>query len=62
VAVREVVVREKTARALLEAALTAELLVVGHHPRRILGSTTHGVLHRATCPVAVVPRAKSSAR
>lgn len=62
VAVREVVVREKTARALLEAALTAELLVVGHHRRRIIGSTTHGVLHRATCPVAVVPRDKGSAR
>lgn len=55
VAVREVVVREKTARALLEAGLTAELLVVGHHRRRLLGSTTHGVLHRAAVPVAVVP-------
>jgi nucleotide-binding universal stress UspA family protein len=55
VAVREVVVREKTARALLEAGLTAELLVVGHHRRRLLGSTTHGVLHRAAAPVAVVP-------
>ena len=55
VAVREVVVREKTARALVAAGLTAELLVVGHHRRRTLGSTTHGVLHRANCPVAVVP-------
>ena len=62
VVVREVVVREKNARALLEAGLTAELLVVGHHRRRILGSTTHGVLHRASCPVAVVPRAASGAR
>jgi nucleotide-binding universal stress UspA family protein len=55
VAVREVVVREKTARALVAASLTAELLVVGHHRRRALGSTTHAALHRATCPVAVVP-------
>jgi nucleotide-binding universal stress UspA family protein len=35
--------------------MTAELLVVGHLTRCALGSTTHGVLHRATCPVAVVP-------
>jgi nucleotide-binding universal stress UspA family protein len=55
VEVRQVVVREKAARALLAAGLTAELLVVGHHRRRRLGSTAHGVLHRATCPVAVVP-------
>jgi nucleotide-binding universal stress UspA family protein len=55
VAVREVVVREKTARALVAAGLTAELLVVGHRRRRTLGSTTHGVLHRANCPVVVVP-------
>ena len=55
VEVREVVVREKAARALLAAGLTAQLLVVGHHRRRMLGSTAHGVLHRANCPVAVVP-------
>jgi nucleotide-binding universal stress UspA family protein len=55
VPVREVVVREKTARALVAAGLTAELLVVGHQRRRTLGSTTHAVLHRASCPVAVVP-------
>jgi nucleotide-binding universal stress UspA family protein len=56
--VREVVLRDKTARALLSAALTAELLVVGHRRRGVLGtfgSTTHGVLHRAGGPVAVVP-------
>lgn len=62
VTVREVVVREKKARALLEAGLTAELLVVGHHARRLLGSTTYGVLHRATCPVAVVHLAARPAR
>jgi nucleotide-binding universal stress UspA family protein len=58
VVVRELVVRDKTARGLLAAALTAQLLVVGHrrrHRMATLGSTTHGVLHRATCPVAVVP-------
>jgi nucleotide-binding universal stress UspA family protein len=55
VVVRETVVRDKPARALVAAAMTAQLLVVGHHARRALGSTTHGVLHRATCPVAIVP-------
>jgi nucleotide-binding universal stress UspA family protein len=58
VPVREVVVRDRTARALVAAALTAELLVVGHRRRHrlaTLGSTTHGVLHRAPCPLAVVP-------
>ncbi len=58
VPVREVVVRDRTASALLAASLTAELLVVGHRRRHrlaTLGSTTHGVLHRSTCPLAVVP-------
>ena len=55
VVVREVVLREKPAAALVAAAMSAELLVVGHHARRAMSSTTHGVLHRATCPVAVVP-------
>jgi nucleotide-binding universal stress UspA family protein len=55
VVVREVVVRDRPARALVAAAMTAQLLVVGHHPHRAFGSTTHAVLHRATCPVAVVP-------
>jgi nucleotide-binding universal stress UspA family protein len=56
--IREAVVRERPATALLTAAATAELLVVGHRHRSWLarlGSTTHGVLHRASCPVAVVP-------
>jgi nucleotide-binding universal stress UspA family protein len=58
VVVREVVLRDRTARGLLAAALTAELLVVGHRRRNrvaTLASTTHGVLHRSACPVAVVP-------
>lgn len=56
--VREVVVRGRTAASLVAAAMTAELLVVGrppHGPIGRLGSATHGVLHRAGCPVAVVP-------
>ncbi|MGY1704798.1 universal stress protein [Geodermatophilus sp. SYSU D00697] len=65
VPVREVVLRERTARALVAAGLTAQLLVVGHRHRRPfarLGSTTHGVLHRAGCPVAVVPVPLDGAR
>ncbi|MBB3084358.1 universal stress protein [Geodermatophilus sabuli] len=56
--IREVVVRERPAAALRNAAVGAQLLVVGHRPRGVvarLGSTTLGVLHRAACPVAVVP-------
>jgi nucleotide-binding universal stress UspA family protein len=58
VVVREVVLRDKTAHALLAAALTAELLVVGHRRRNrlaALGSTAHGVLHRTSGPLLVVP-------
>jgi nucleotide-binding universal stress UspA family protein len=64
VVVREVVLRERAARALVSVSLTAELLVVGHRhrgPLTRLGSTTHGVLHRAGCPVAVVPVAAGGA-
>lgn len=56
--VREVVVRGRAAPSLVSAAMTAELLVVGrppHGPIGRLGSATHGVVHRAGCPVAVVP-------
>ena len=45
VRVREVVVRERTARALVAVGLTAELLVVGHRHRRAfarLGATRGG--------------------
>lgn len=58
VTVREAVVRDRPASALVAVGLTAQLLVVGrrpHGPIGRLGSTTHGVLHRAGCPVAVVP-------
>lgn len=48
------------ARVLVEAAEGADLLVVGTHgagalERLLLGSVSSGVLHRAPCPVAVVP-------
>ncbi|SFK99814.1 universal stress protein [Geodermatophilus ruber] len=65
VPVREVVLRERTARALVSVGLTAALLVVGHRHRKPLarlGSTTHGVLRRAGCPVAVVPITSDGAR
>ena len=49
------------ARALLQAADGAALVVVGSHgrgavKRAILGSVSHAVLHNAPCPVAVVHR------
>ncbi|MGY2130206.1 universal stress protein [Blastococcus sp. SYSU DS0617] len=58
VRIREEVLRDTPATALLTASAGAELLVVGHrHRGRLarLGSTTNGVLHRAACPIAVVP-------
>lgn len=56
--IEESVVRGRPAAALLAASASADLLVVGHrHRGRLarLGSTTHAVLHRTTCPLAVVP-------
>ncbi|MCC5478323.1 universal stress protein [Streptomyces barringtoniae] len=53
---------EKPARqALLEAASTADLLIVGArrrlgHPGLQLGLINHALLHHAPCPVAVVPQ------
>ncbi|MFI9592745.1 universal stress protein [Nonomuraea sp. NPDC052265] len=50
--------------ALMDAAGTADLVVVGSRGRggfasALLGSVSHGVLHHVTCPVAVVrPRAE----
>ncbi|HET6314829.1 MAG TPA: universal stress protein, partial [Chloroflexota bacterium] len=52
------VVREQPVAGLVLAATDQKLLVVGHRSRRrvgALGSVTQGVLHHATCPVAVVP-------
>jgi nucleotide-binding universal stress UspA family protein len=58
VPVRRVVEHDRPAAALIAAALTAELLVVGHRQRGLLdrlGSVAHAVVHRSVCPVLVVP-------
>ncbi|MFC4907085.1 universal stress protein [Actinomadura gamaensis] len=61
VAVTEEVARRHPVAALVDAAAGADLLVVGRRRRpgpvwRGLGSVSHGVLHHARCPVAVVPQ------
>ncbi|WP_127361108.1 universal stress protein [Actinacidiphila soli] len=54
--------REGTARdALLDAAVSADLLVVGARRRHgsfgmQLGPVNHAMLHHAACPVAIVPQ------
>jgi nucleotide-binding universal stress UspA family protein len=58
-AVRQAVVCDLPARALLDAARDADLLVVGPRgrgePRElVLGSVTQTCLHHAPCPVAIV--------
>lgn len=60
VEVEPVVVEGPAARALLETARGADLLVVGSRGRGgfmglLLGSTSHQVVTHATCPVVVVP-------
>lgn len=59
VSVHENVVLEHPIEGLLSASKGQRLLVVGKHASRampglILGSVSQGVLHHATCPVAVV--------
>ncbi|MEU8344799.1 universal stress protein [Spirillospora sp. NPDC048832] len=55
------IVLEHPVPALSNASRNARLLVVGAHQRRWtapqLGSITHGVIHHARCPVAVIPSA-----
>jgi nucleotide-binding universal stress UspA family protein len=50
---------EHSVTALSNASRNARLLVVGTHQRHWaapqLGSTTHGVIHHAHCPIAVIP-------
>jgi nucleotide-binding universal stress UspA family protein len=60
VAVHPEVIREHPVAGLILASSAQYLLVVGttgHHalPGALLGSVSQGVLHRATCPVAIVP-------
>jgi nucleotide-binding universal stress UspA family protein len=62
VAVRQRVIQDRVAHALVEAGRSAQLIVLGRRgygglPGRRLGSTSHAVLHHAGCPVAVVPAA-----
>ncbi|GAA3458668.1 universal stress protein [Saccharothrix longispora] len=59
VAVQRVVVRERPARALVDIARDAQLLVVGTHglggfAGMLLGSTSQALIHHAPCPLAVV--------
>lgn len=54
------VIREHPTAGLLLASAAQHLLVVGSHGHRaltgtLLGSVSQGVLHHASCPVAVVP-------
>jgi nucleotide-binding universal stress UspA family protein len=60
VAVHPEVIRDHPVAGLVLASSAQYLLVVGtagHHglPGALLGSVSQGVLHHATCPVAVVP-------
>jgi nucleotide-binding universal stress UspA family protein len=60
VSVTETVLRERAPGGLVTASDAQVLLVVGRRDRSpvaqvLLGSTSHGVLHQATCPVAIVP-------
>jgi nucleotide-binding universal stress UspA family protein len=63
VAVHPGVIRGHPVTGLVAAATAQDLLVVGNHSHHalagaLLGSVSQGVLHHATCPVAVIPAAK----
>jgi nucleotide-binding universal stress UspA family protein len=59
VAARLTTVKDRPARALLELAESAQLLVVGSHGhgvvrRVLLGSVSHAALYHSSCPVAIL--------
>jgi nucleotide-binding universal stress UspA family protein len=58
--VEERLVRSPAVQALVEASAKAAMVVVGTHGHgpamgALLGSVSHGLLHKATVPVVVVP-------
>jgi len=60
VVVHSAVIKDHPVSGLVAASAAQHLLVVGSHGRRalagtLLGSVSQGVLHHATCPVALVP-------
>jgi nucleotide-binding universal stress UspA family protein len=65
VEIRPVAVQGTAAESLIEAARSADLLVVGAHPGGrlsglLLGSVSRQCLHEAGCPVVIVPGAPST--
>lgn len=64
VTVHSGVIRDHPVAGLVAASVAQSLLVVGRRTRHallgtLLGSVSQGVLHHATCPVAVIPNAKA---
>ena len=60
VEIRSAVVRDHPVSGLVAESMAQRLLVVGNRGRHavadtLLGSVAQGVLHHATCPVAVIP-------
>ena len=58
--VEQVLVRGVASEGLCASALDAELMVLGSHGHgavhdTLLGSTSQRAIHRATCPVVIVP-------
>jgi nucleotide-binding universal stress UspA family protein len=65
VEIRPLAVQGAAAESLLDAARSADLLVVGAHPGGrlsglLLGSVSAQCLHHAGCPVVIVPGARST--
>ncbi|WP_141576811.1 universal stress protein [Actinomadura sp. WMMA1423] len=62
----EDIVQDNPAAALVAASRDVDLVIAGSHPREGLTvprsrAVTHGLLHHAHCPVAVVPAAGAAA-